>query len=152
MIDQAKQYLNSQFNMKDLGELSYFLGIEVDRNEDGIFISQRKYTMDLLKEHHLHNAKPLKLPIDAKLKLKHDEGQPLANPTTYQHLIGKLIYLTITRPDIAFSVQVLSQFVQHPTNMQAAKRVLRYLSGTPEQGILLASQSSAKLTAYTDSD
>lgn len=100
------------------------------------------------------NAKPLKIPLDPQLKLTTETGESLSNPTSYQQIIGELIYLTITRPDIAFAVHILSQFMQKPTNihMQAAKRVLRYLKGTVEQGVLLASQTAAVLTAYSDSD
>lgn len=88
------------------------------------------------------------------IKLTPEKGELLSDPSVYQRLIGKLIYLTITRPDICFSVQLLSQFMQNPTttHLQAAKRVLRYLLGTLSQGILLASSSAAKLTAYCDSD
>ncbi|XP_019103737.1 uncharacterized mitochondrial protein AtMg00240-like [Beta vulgaris subsp. vulgaris] len=110
--------------------------------------------MDLIKEYHLSGSKPLKLPVDPHMKLTHDMGPSLSQPTDYQHLVGKLIYLTITRPDIAFAVHNLSQFMQRPTSvhMQAAKRVLRYLLGSPGQGILLAARSSAHLTTYIDSD
>lgn len=140
--------------MKDLGALRYFLGIEIDRNSTGIFMSQTKYTLDLLKEYGMINAKPLKLPMDTQLKLTPDKGVPFPDATRYQRLVGKLIYLTITRPDVAFTVQLLSQFMHNPTNvhMQAGKRVLRYLEGSPSQGILLALQSVAKLTAFCDSD
>ncbi|XP_019103857.1 uncharacterized mitochondrial protein AtMg00810-like [Beta vulgaris subsp. vulgaris] len=140
--------------MKDLGCLKYFLGIEVDRSENGFFISQHKYTSDILTEYGMLHSKPLQLPMDSHLKLTHDKGDVLPNPTLYQRLLGKLIYLTITGPDIAFTVQLLAQFMQQPTtvHMQAAKRLLRYLAGTLSQGILLASSSAAQLTAYYDSD
>lgn len=152
LIEEVKLFLANNFHMKDLGSLRYFLGIEVDRSTQGIFISQKKYTLDLLYQ--LTSAKPLKLPMDSTLKLTHDLGEPLPHPTPYQHLIGKLIYLTITRPDIAFTMHTLNQFMQRPTSihMQAAKRVLRYLAGAPGQGILLTTSSSAVLTAYSDSD
>lgn len=100
------------------------------------------------------NFKPLQLPIDNHLKLTHDEGDVLPNPTPYQRLLGKLIYLTITRPSIAFTVQFLAQFMQQPTSvhMQATKRLLRYLAGTISQGILLAPSSPTQLTTYSESD
>lgn len=100
------------------------------------------------------DSKPLQLPMDSHLKLTHDKGDLLVNPTPYQRLVGKLIYLTITRPDIVFTVQILTQFMHSPTtiHMQAAKRLLRYLVGTKCQGILLASTSAAQLTAFCDSD
>lgn len=115
--------------------------------------SQQKYTKDLLEEYGMSQAKPLHLPLDSHLKLTHDKGDPLPQPVIYQRLLGKLIYLTITRPDIAFSVQLLSQFMHSPTTVhyQTAKRLLRYLVGTVSQGILLAASGAAQLTAYCDS-
>ena len=140
--------------MKDLGDLSYFLGMEFTRSTQGIFISQRKYALDLLKEHGVDKQKPLKLPFDTHMKLEPQKGTPLSNPESYRRLVGQLIYLTISRPDINFSVQLLSQFMQAPTSvhMQAARRVLRYIKNAPAQGILLASTAAAQLTAYCDSD
>lgn len=153
-ITQLKEMLSTKFHMKDLGPISYFLGLEVDRSSSGFFISQKKYTLDLLKEHGLLNCKPLSLPMDSHVKLTPTVGDPLPNPIPYQRLLGKLIYLTITRPDISFTVHTLSQYMNAPTNvhLQAAKRLLRYLAGSPSQGILLASSSAARLTAYCDSD
>ncbi|KMS64582.1 hypothetical protein BVRB_018810, partial [Beta vulgaris subsp. vulgaris] len=140
--------------MKDMGALRYFLGIEVDQCKDGIFLSQRKYVMDLLKDYGMLQCKPLKLPMDSHVKLTSGEGDPMHHAEPYQKLVGKLIYLTLTRPDIAFTVHVLSKFMHQPTSihMQAAKRVLRYLAGSPRQGILLANNSSVQLHAYCDSD
>ncbi|GJS06409.1 retrovirus-related pol polyprotein from transposon TNT 1-94 [Tanacetum coccineum] len=154
LIHELKKQLSSTFHMKDLGELSYFLGLEVCKNYQGIFISQKKYTTYLHKENGLLNAKPYKLPMDQHVKLQADIGTPLPDPEVYRRLIGKLIYLTITRPDIYYTVQLLSQFMQNPTfvHMQAVKHLLRYLLNAPGQGILLANSSAVHLTAYCDSD
>lgn len=102
----------------------------------------------------MQSSKPLKLPLDPNVKLHQDLGDPLPHPVFYQQLVGKLIYLTLTRPDITFAVHLLSQFMHKPTSihMQATKRVLRYLKTNPSQGILLPSSSTATLTAYCDSD
>lgn len=153
-INSLKAMLSEVFHMKDLGDVTYFLGLEISRSESGFFVSQRKYTTDLLNDYNLLNTTPLKLPIDLHLKLTPDKGTPLENPQPYQRLLGRLIYLTTTRPDITFSVHVLAQYMQSPTSvhMQTAKRVLRYLVGNPNQGILLASSSAAQVTAYCDSD
>lgn len=96
----------------------------------------------------------MKFPLDPQIKLNLQAGDPLPHISAYQQLIGKLIYLTLTRPDIAYSVHTLSQFMHKLTtlHMQAAKRALRYLSTNPSQGILLASFSQAQLIAYCDSD
>ena len=153
-IDGLKKMLSQNFHMKDLGTPRYFLGLEIDRSQSGFFVSQKKYTNDLLKEFGMADAVPLKLPMDAHMKLTPDKGDKLVDVVPYQRLVGKLIYLTITRPDIAFAVHILTQFMQQPTtvHMQAGKRLLRYLAGNPGQGILLASTSAAQLTAYCDSD
>lgn len=151
-IAATKQFLYSQFHMKDLGPLRYFLGIEVDQVPQGLFLSQKKYTLDLLHSYNMHGCKPLKLPMDPKLQLH--TGNPLPKAEPYQRLIGKLIYLTITRPDISYTVHVLSQFMYSPIDVQyqAAIRVLRYLSGSSSQSIFLTNTSNAQLTAYCDSD
>lgn len=137
-IQSTKAFLNSQFHMKDMGGIRYFLGIEVDHTPQEYFLSQRKYTLDLLKEYGLDKCKPLRLPMDTHLKLQLGFGDPLPNPEPYQRLVGKLIYLTISRPDIFFSIHVLSKFMHKPTvlHYQVALRVLRYLKGCPSQGIL----------------
>lgn len=153
-IKQVKVFLSSKFHIKDMGALRYFLGIEVDRSSQGIFLSQRKYVHDLIKEYGMQKCRKLHLPLDSHLKLTADLGEPMECPGEYQTLIGKLIYLTITRPDISYSVHLLSKFMHNPTSIHynSALRVLRYLSGTRHQGILLAAKTSAKLTAYCDSD
>lgn len=154
VITDLKHMLSTQFHMKDLGPIHYFLGLEVDRSSSGFFISQKKYTLDLLTEYGLLHCKPFSLPMDSHIKLTPTVGDPLPNPTSYQRLLGQLIYLTITRPDIAFTVHTLSQYMNAPTtvHLQAAKRLLRYLANSPSQGVLLASSSAAHLTAYCDSD
>lgn len=126
-IQGIEKFIASNFLMKDLGELRYFLGIEVSRSSQGLFLSKKKYAEDLIIEFGMHNKKPLRLPLDSNVKLTHDMGDPIPDPTDYQRLIGRLVYLTITRPDITYSVNLLSQFMQAPTNvhMQQAKRILR---------------------------
>ncbi|GKD73097.1 cysteine-rich receptor-like protein kinase 8, partial [Tanacetum coccineum] len=139
---------------QDLGEVNYFLGLEVSRTTQGIFISQHKYTKELLKEGVVLNNKPYKLPMDHNLILQADAGTHLLNPEVYRRSIGQLIYLTVTRPDICYTVQLLSQFMQSPTyvHMHAVKHLLRYLLNSPGQGILLANNSAVELMAYCDSD
>ncbi|XP_074293705.1 uncharacterized protein LOC141620839 [Silene latifolia] len=107
-IQTLKDQLNSSFHMKDLEELKYFLGLEVERSTAGIFISQRKYTLDLLKTFGVDKSKSLRLPVNPVMKFEPGKGTPLPHPENYRKLVGKLIYLTISRPDIAFSVQLLS--------------------------------------------
>ncbi|XP_049394781.1 uncharacterized mitochondrial protein AtMg00810-like [Solanum stenotomum] len=151
--------------MKDLGELRFFLGIEFVRSSKGIVMHQRKYVFELISETRLGNAKPAVTPIDNNNKLtskqyddyvnsENDKEDPLADQNIYQRLIGKLLYLTMTRPDIAFGVQTLSQFLQQPkkTHMEASLRIVRYIKGQPGQGILLSSNPDNKFTTFCDAD
>lgn len=153
-IDGLKSMLSTNFKMKDLGEVHYFLGLEISRSNAGFFVSQKKYAMDLVSEFGLTDTTPLKLPMDVHLRLTNDTGVPLKDPHPYQRMLGKLIYLTITRPDICFTVHILAQFMHHPTSshMEAAVKLLRYINSNPGQGILLASSSAATLQGFCDSD
>jgi hypothetical protein len=132
-INRLKENLRSAFEIKDLGKLRYFLGIEVSRSEKGIFICQRKYTLDLLKETGMLGCKTVTSPIEPNHKLWDKTARPLEDPTVYKRLIGKLLYLTITRPDITYAASVLSKFLQNPSHeqLQAAYRVLKYLKREP---------------------
>lgn len=120
LIEEAKLSLQQIFKMKDLGELKYFLGIEFARSEKGIIMHQRKYSLELISELSLAASKPTCTPFDTSVKLttreydehtnKNCEKDPfIPNKGSYQRLIGKLIYLTVTRPDISYSIQTLSQ-------------------------------------------
>lgn len=102
--------MQKEFKIKDLCPLKYFLGLEIARSANGISVCQRKYALDLLEETGLLACKPSVVHMDPKLQLASDSGTPLPNPTLYRELIGKLLYLTITRPDITFAVQNLVNF------------------------------------------
>ena len=132
-----KAYLSACFHMKDLGELKYFLGIEVARNSSGILLCQRKYTLDIITEAGLLGAKPAAFPMEQNHRLGHAQGALLSDPESYRRLVGRLLYLAVTRPDLAYSVHVLSQFMQKPRqeHLDAALRAVRYLKGSPGQGI-----------------
>ncbi|KAF5477960.1 hypothetical protein F2P56_004563 [Juglans regia] len=153
-ISILKTFLNTHFRIKDIGTLRYFLGIEVARSPKGIHLCQRKYTIDILADSGLLACKPLKLPMDQNHKLSKSSGTPLSDPTPYRQLIGRLLYLTLTRSDLSYPNQVLSQFMDHPSSshLAAAHKVLRYLKNAPGQGILLSSTSSIHLKGYYDSD
>ncbi|XP_073260909.1 uncharacterized protein [Populus alba] len=135
----VKNYLLRIFPIKDLGHLKYFLGIEVARSTKGIVLCQRKYALDILMDSGFSGAKPVTFPMESTLKLStHDTSPPLPNPASYHRLIGRLLYLTLTRPDLSYAIQTLSQFMSNPhtLHMQAAERVLRYLKATPGKGLL----------------
>ncbi|XP_071687289.1 uncharacterized mitochondrial protein AtMg00810-like [Rutidosis leptorrhynchoides] len=156
-IDKVKQFLKTKFQIKDLRELKYFLGIEVLKNEKGMCISQRKYCLDLLDEYGLLGCKPASTPIKPNLSVLSEPSEKdplLTNLTEYQQLVGKLIYLTLTRPDISFSVQVLSQFMHAPlqSHFNLALRVLRYLKGSPGKGVQFVKSNNWSLNAYCDAD
>ena len=149
-----KSYLNDCFQLKDLGTLKYFLGIEAARNTFGLFLCQRKYTLDILKDAGLLGAKPAVTPMEQNHNLARASGHLLHDPGRYRRLVGRLVYLSITRPDICYAVHILTQFLHEPRqeHMDAVHRVLRYLKGSPGQGILLRSDSSLQLYAFCDSD
>ncbi|KAJ8747308.1 hypothetical protein K2173_014369 [Erythroxylum novogranatense] len=153
-IRTIKQYLHDAFTIKDLGELKFFLGLEVARTLKGINICQKKYTLDLLRDTQFLKSKPVSTPILPETKLSKDGGSLLENVTSYRMLVGKLQYLTTTRPDISFVVQQLAQFLDSPTmtHLAAAHRVLRYLKGSIGQGLFFPSESDLQLKAFSDSD
>jgi hypothetical protein len=153
-ISQLTVFLNQKFKLKDLGSLKYFLGLEVARSDKGISICQRKYALEILEDAGLLASKPARFPMEQNLKLSNHDGELLDDPTNYRCLVGRLIYLTITRPDLAFAVQHLSQFMHQPRkpHLEAAHRVLRYIKHSPGQGILFPSHSDFRLKAFCDAD
>ncbi|CAL1392560.1 unnamed protein product [Linum trigynum] len=125
-IAQLKANLRAAFSLKDLGSLSYFLGIEVHRSNRGILLSQHKYVNDLLEEHRFADCMPVRTPIELNLKLGKESGELLADSRLYRSIVGSLIYLVATRPDIAYAVQLVSQFMAAPRvdHMAAVHRIL----------------------------
>lgn len=153
-IQETKKQLDEEFSVKDLGPLKYFLGIEVAKTSDGLVLSQRKYMLDILEDCGKLGCKPSSFPIEQGLKLDKGESEPRVDASKDRWLIGRLLYLQATRPDITYSVNVLSQFVADPRNnhLEEANSVLGYLKATPGQGILLSRAGDPVLTAYCDSD
>lgn len=147
-----KHSLHHTSSIKDLGRLKYFLGIEMTTSHKGLFLSQRKNVVNLLTEANLY-CKPAITPIDSKMKID-STGEPLTNISYYQRFVGKLIYLTITHPDITYVVSLVSQFMHAPTmqHLYLGKCVLRYLKGSLDRGILMSNNQSIEISAYTDAD
>nr|KYP40128.1 Retrovirus-related Pol polyprotein from transposon TNT 1-94 [Cajanus cajan] len=153
-ISQLKKHLFSHFQTKDLGHLKYFLGIEVAQSKEGIVISQRKYALDILEETGMTDYRPIDSPMDPNQKLMTDQGEPFREPERYRRLVGKLIYLTITRPDLSFAVGVVSQFMQvpHIDHWNAVLRILRYIKKAPGQGLLYEDKGDNRISGYCDAD
>ncbi|KAH9681835.1 retrovirus-related pol polyprotein from transposon RE1 [Citrus sinensis] len=149
-----KMYLSDCFYMKDLGPLKYFLGIEVARNPTGIFLSQRKYVLDIISEAGLLGAKPAPFPLEPNHQLALAKGLYFSDPAKYRRLVGRFIYLSATRPELSYSVHLLSQFMQQPRerHWDATLRVVRYLKGNPGQGVFLSSDCDLQLYGWCDSD
>ncbi|KAJ4756551.1 polyprotein [Rhynchospora pubera] len=129
MIEEFKKAMMREFEMTDLGLMSYFLGLEIKQSDDGIFISQEAYAKEVLKRFNMANCNPVSTPVECGVKLsRHDKGNVI-DATLYKSLVGSLRYLTCTRPDILYAVGLVSRFMEEPrtTHWKAIKRILRYI-------------------------
>jgi hypothetical protein len=140
--------------MKDLGSLHHFLGITVERCSDDLFLHQRTYMVDILKRAVMADCKPCTNPVDLQAKLARDSGPPVEDASQFRSIAGVLQYLTFTRPDIVYAVQQICLHMHDPRepHLMAMKRILRYLQGTPDYGLLLRRSNSSDLVVYTDAD
>ncbi|WJZ84648.1 hypothetical protein VitviT2T_004242 [Vitis vinifera] len=154
MFVKFKNSMKLEFDMTNLGKMKYFLGVEVLQNSEGIYISQRKYAKEVLKRFGMEESNSVKNPIVPGDRLTKNEGEVKVDATKYKQLVGSLMYLTATRPDLMYVVCLISRFMASPTEMhlQAAKRVLRYLKGTVDLGVFYQKEGNGELMAYTDSD
>ena len=153
-IDSMKVDLDKAFTIKDLGTLKYFLGVEVIRSDSGVLLSQRKYIHDIIQSFQLSDCKNVNAPLPKGLGLSTDEGDILDNPETYRQLVGRLSYLNITRPDLSYATQHLSQFLSCPRrpHYQAAIHVVKYLKSTIDLGLFYSANNDLQLKAYSDAD
>jgi transposase InsO family protein len=152
-ITQLITNLSKVFELKDMGTLSYFLGLQIQRSPDGLSLTQTKYATDLLTKHNMLNCTPCKTPCVPHVRLSATEGQPLTDIHAYRSLVGALHYLTFTRPDLSFAVHQVCQFMNTPTDIHltAAKRILRYLRGTLDHG-LHYTPGPISISAFSDAD
>ncbi|GKD38410.1 ribonuclease H-like domain-containing protein, partial [Tanacetum coccineum] len=155
--DKFKVFLKSKFMIKDLGKLKYFLGIEVIDIDKGICLNQRKYVLDLLSEYGMLACKLVKTPLMSKLAISNeatDDDPILDNITNYQKLMGKLFYLTNTRPDISYDVYCLNQFMHSPlkSHLKISFKILRYFKSCPRLGIHIVKSSGMSLKDFSDDD
>ena len=150
-----QSYLSSEFEMKDLGHLKYFLRIEVSQSDKGIFLSQRKYALDLLQETGMSACQPADTPVEEILKLCVEIDQMHVDKGRYQRLVGRLMYLAHSRPNLAFALSIVSQFMHNPReqHMNVVMRILRYLKFAPGKGILFFKNVDCQsVDAYSDAD
>uniref|UniRef100_A0A2N9GLN8 Reverse transcriptase Ty1/copia-type domain-containing protein n=1 Tax=Fagus sylvatica TaxID=28930 RepID=A0A2N9GLN8_FAGSY len=153
-IRDLQKFLSQQFEMKDLSTLSYFLGFEVTSSSDGYYLSQAKYASDLLSKAGLTDSKTVSTPLELNVKLNATDGEPLPDATLYRQLVGNLIYLTVTGPDLANVVHLVSQFMSAPrfTHYAAVLCILRYIKGTLFHDLHFSAQFSLELCAYADAN
>jgi hypothetical protein len=155
-VDVLMSKLRDSFALKDLGKLSYFLGVEVTDIDGGIALTQAKYAADLLRRVNMHRCKEIATPMSATEKFSKTTGKLLDDKSafSYRSTVGALQYLCLTRPDIAFAVNRVCQFLATPTDVHwsAVKRILRYVKGTINFGLHFQKSSSTELSVYTDAD
>ncbi|KAL8248737.1 hypothetical protein R6Q59_005605 [Mikania micrantha] len=140
--------------MTDLGQLHHFLGISVEKQNGGLLLSQKMYASDILSRANMANCKPATSHLLKSAPSYVPNGAPFKDDTLYRSLAGALQYLTITRPDISYAVQQICLFMHDPRepHFQFLKRILRYIKGTINQGLLISPSKSNNMTAYSDAD
>jgi hypothetical protein len=154
LITECKKKLVAEFEMKDLGLMHYFLGLEVWQSPERIFLNQGKYAVEILKRLDMLECKSMNTPMEMKLMFLVDTSSELIDSTLYKQITGSMMYLTNTRPDICFAVNTLSQFLVEPRHVHlvAPKHVMRYLKGTLDCGLSYDGDHDFRLSGYTDSD
>jgi len=154
LIKELKLQMSQVFEMKDLRSLNYCLGLEVWRDSGQTFLTEGKYVRWFPKKFRMEQCKTTSVPLQQNLKLCRDDGSKEVDATLYRQLVGSLIYLTTTRPDLAYYVSVLSQFMSKPleSHWVAAKSVLRYVHGTSDYGILYTDTFDVISAGFSDSD
>ncbi|KAH9650283.1 hypothetical protein KPL70_026315 [Citrus sinensis] len=154
LFEEFKRVMIKEFEMTDIGLVGYYLDIKVKQKEKGIFISQESYAKEILKKFKMNDCKPISTPVEYGVKLsKHDEGEDI-DPTFFKSLVGSLCYLTCTRPDILYTVGLVSRYIENPktTHFKTAKGILRYIKGTINFSLLYSFSNDYKLVGYSESD
>jgi hypothetical protein len=153
-VEHVKRLLKQKFDMKDLGELKFFLGIEVIRTPEGIWLLQRQYALDMLSKYGMVSYKPISVPLNQNGKLSADAGEVLEDATLYRKIVGSLIYMTITRPDLNYTVGLESQFMQVPRkpHLDGVRHTLRYVSATVDYGLFYKASTELQVHGYIDAD
>ena len=154
LCEEFSKCMHSEFEMSMMGELNYFLGLQIKQTKEGIFINQAKYVKDLLKKFDFEGMKPLSTPMSSSIKIDKDENGKAVDITKYRGMIGSLLYLTASRPDIMYSVCLCARYQSNPkeSHLNAVKRIFRYLSGTKNLGLWYPKGTHIDLFSYTDAD
>ncbi|GJQ96112.1 retrovirus-related pol polyprotein from transposon TNT 1-94, partial [Tanacetum coccineum] len=154
MCDDFAKIMHDEFEMSMMGELNFFLGLQIKQMEDGIFFNQSKYIKEMLKKFGLEESKPMKTPMSSDTKLTKDEECESVDSTKYRGMIGSLLYLMASRPDIMFSVCLCARFQEAPktSHLEAVKRIFRYIKGTTHLGLWYPKGTDLETVVYADSD
>ncbi|XP_057426163.1 uncharacterized mitochondrial protein AtMg00810-like [Lotus japonicus] len=154
MVEHFVKQMKFEFEMSMVGELNYFLGLQVKQMDDSMFISQSKYAKELVKKIGLENSTHKRTPAATHVKLTKDENGVDVDQSLYRSMIGSLLYLIASRPDIAFSVGVCARYQAAPkeSHLLQVKRIIKYISGTIDYGIFYAHNTDPKLIGYCDAD
>ncbi|XP_060202737.1 uncharacterized mitochondrial protein AtMg00810-like, partial [Lycium barbarum] len=153
LLQSLISQLSVQFALKDMGNLHFFLGIEVIRYVDGLYLSRKKYAQNILQRTMMHCARAIHTQLSQKCDIHTDGGSPV-DASNYRSTVGALQYLTLTRPDLTHAVNQVCQFMEAPTTTQwqGVKHILRYLAGTVNFGLRITSKSSLKVVGFSDAD
>ncbi|GKB73049.1 retrovirus-related pol polyprotein from transposon TNT 1-94 [Tanacetum coccineum] len=154
MCDEFAKIMHDEFEMSMMGELNFFLGLQIKQMEDGIFFNQSKYIKEMLKKFGLEDSKPMKTLMSSDTKLTKDEECESVDSTKYRGMIGSLLYLTASRPDIMFSVCLCARFQEDPktSHLEAVKHIFRYIKGTTHLGLWYPKGTDIETVVYADSD
>jgi len=154
LCKKFSKIMTEEYEMSMMGELNFFLGLQVKQTKDGIFISQEKYVNDILTKYNFHGTREMKTPMSAPVSLDSDVDGPSVDHTTYRGMIGSLMYATASRPDIMFATCLCARYQSNPkeSHMLAVKRIYRYLKGSPRLGLWYPKDSGLELMGYSDSD
>ncbi|GJY17288.1 retrovirus-related pol polyprotein from transposon TNT 1-94 [Tanacetum coccineum] len=154
LCDLFAKIMCSKFKMSMMGKISFFLGLQISQSPRGIFINQSKYALESLKKYGYESCDPVDTPMVEKSKLDEDKEGKAVDPSHYRGMIGTLLYLTASRPDLQFAICMCARYQARPTekHLNAVKRIFRYLKGTVHRGLWYPKDSSFALTAFADAD
>ncbi|GKA53833.1 retrovirus-related pol polyprotein from transposon TNT 1-94 [Tanacetum coccineum] len=154
LCDLFSKIMCSKFKMSMMGKISFFLGLQISQSPRGIFINQSKYALESLKKYGFDSCDPVDTPMVEKSKLDEDKEGKAVDPSHYRGMIGTLLYLTASRPDLQFAICMCARYQARPTekHLNAVKRIFRYLKGTVHRGLWYPKDSLIALTAFADAD